>query len=217
MLMLRMNRLTLTNCFTMIIPQTGSIVKRALRVALIALRIALGIVPRAYILSIIYSILCQPLLRFPLRQPDSALNLPEHSGGNLMGCLAYGHLRTPVVEEINVAQQCFGVYVIAHGQIQALTGDHVGTVRRERCKCVLGQLFVHVGHRAVHAGVMKVVLILSGNLRGGLHDGAVKREVGIGFIRLDLPAAGKRVFHDGALALLKMPNGRQAVPRRVDV
>ncbi len=183
------NRLTLTICCTIIIPHSGAVVKGVFGDSRIA----------------------------PLRRLDAALDLPQHGGGDLMGGLPDGDLRAPAGEEVDVAQHPLRVHALRHGNVQTVGRDDVGAVAGEIGERAFRHLLVHVRHRAVRAGVVKVVLVFPGNLRRRFHDGAVQREAGIARVRLDLPAAREGIFHHAPLVLAQLPDLRQAAGPGVDV
>ena len=134
-----------------------------------------------------------------------------------MGGLRNGDLRAPAGKEVDVPKQCLRVRPFRQRQVQPMRRHDIGAVRGEVGKRALGQLLVHVRHRAVRAGVVKVVLVFPGNLRRRLHDGAVQREAGVARVRFDLPAAGQDILHHAPLILPQLPDGGQAVGAGVDV
>ncbi|MBQ8963027.1 MAG: hypothetical protein IJ089_04415 [Clostridia bacterium] len=134
-----------------------------------------------------------------------------------MGGLPNGDLRAPAVEEVDVAQHPFRVHTLRHGNVQTVRRDDVGTVAGEIGKGGFRHLLVHVRHRAVPAGVVKIVLVFPGDFRRRLHDGAVQREAGVARVRFYLPAAGQGILHHAPLILPQLPDLRQAVGAGVDV
>ena len=156
-------------------------------------------------------------LVFTLRGLDAAFDLPQHGSGDLVRRLTNGDLNAPVVEEVDVPEQGFRVRPFRQRQVQPMRRHDIGAVRGEVGKRALGQLLVHARHRAVHAGVVKVVLVFPGDFRRRLQYGAVQRDARVARIRLYPPAPGKRLVHDGALILPKLPDGRQEAGAGVDV
>lgn len=155
------------------------------------------------------------ILAIAFRRPDAPFDFPEHRRGDFMGRLPDGHLRSPVGEEVDVPQQPFGVGILRQWQVQSRRGDDIGAVRREGGEGALRRLLVHVGHGAVRAGVVEIVLVFPGDFGGGLHDGAVEGEAGVALIRFYGPTTGERLVHH--VALVQLPDRGQTAGLGVDV
>lgn len=131
--------------------------------------------------------------------------------------LADGHLRAPVSEEVYITEQRFSVNIFRKRQVQPIRRYDIGAVRGEVGKCAFSHLLIHVRHRAIHAGVVEVVLVFPGDLRCRLKDGAVECDAGVCGVWLYFPSGLQRVIHDLPLIFLKLPDGWQATLRRIDV